>query len=90
MKKIYKLTLAVALLIAGIFSANAQEPDVYVGGTQNDQAAIWKNGTPQLYDGFEIYSIVETNGDFYVAGLNKQNVPVIWKNEEIYRYIMGF
>jgi len=83
MKKIYKLTLAVALLIAGIFSANAQEPDVYVGGTQNDQAAIWKNGTPQLYDGFEIYSIVETNGDFYVAGLNKQNVPVIWKNEEI-------
>ena len=83
MKKLYKLTLAVALFVLGAFSANAQNTDIYVGGVQNDQAAIWKNEVPQIYDGWEINSIIKVDDDFYIAGLNKQGEPVIWKNDEI-------
>lgn len=83
MKKLYKLTLAVALFVLGAFSANAQNTDIYVGGIQNDQAAIWKNEVPQIYDGWEINSIIKVDDDFYIAGLNKQGEPVIWKNDEI-------
>lgn len=82
MKKFYRFSVAVALLLIGVFSANAQDPDVYVGGIQNDQAAIWVNGTPELIDAGQICCIEIVGDDYYVAGLNMQGAPIVWKNEE--------
>lgn len=83
MKKFYKITTAIALLLICIISVNAQNIDVYVGGTQNDQAAIWKNEVPELLEGWEVNDIEIIGEDIYVAGLNGEGIPVIWKNNEI-------
>lgn len=83
MKRFYKFSIAVALLVIGAVSANAQDPDVYVGGIKDDQAAIWVNGTPELIDAGQINCIEIDGEDFYVAGLNTQGAPVVWKNQEI-------
>ena len=83
MKNFYKITVFIALLLIGITNLNAQNIDVYVGGTQNDQAAIWKNEVPELLDGWEVDDIEIIGEDIYVAGLNSVGIPVIWKNDEI-------
>ena len=83
MKNFYKITVFIALLLIGITNLNAQNIDVYVGGTQNDQAAIWKNEVPELLEGWEVNDIEIIGEDIYVAGLNGEGIPVIWKNNEI-------
>ena len=83
MKKIYKLTVAVALLLFGAISSQAQEPDVYVGGIKNNFASIWKNGVAQTNNGWEVSSMIIAGEDFYVAGLNDSGIPIIKKNDEL-------
>lgn len=83
MRKIYKLTVAVALLLLGAFSLKAQETDVYVGGIKNNFAAIWKNGVAQTTNDWEIRSLAFVGDDIYVGGLNETGIPVIKKNDEV-------
>lgn len=83
MKKLYKLTILIILLIISTISVNAQNLDLYVGGIQNDQAAIWKNEVPELLEGWEVDVIEIVGEDIYIAGLNGEGIPVIWKNGEI-------
>ena len=58
----------------------AQAVDVYVGGSDNGKATVWKNGTPQyLADNGEIRSVVVNNGNVYAAG-NGGGFAKVWKN----------
>lgn len=86
MKKLYKLSIAVALLF-GATSANAQNPDVYVGGIKNNQAAIWKNEDPTVIaNGYDVAALVVIGDDVYSAGKSKVGLKVslkVWKNDEV-------
>ena len=82
MKKLYKLSIAVALLF-GATSANAQNPDVYVGGIKNNQAAIWKNEDPTVIaNGDDVSAMVVIGDDVYAAG-KSQGGGSVWKNNEV-------
>ncbi|MBQ8760774.1 MAG: T9SS type A sorting domain-containing protein [Bacteroidales bacterium] len=83
MKKLYNFSVAMALLILCAISVKAQNPDVYVGGILNIQAAIWENEVPRTIDGSEVNTIVTVGEDFYIAGLDKDYSPVVWKNDEL-------
>lgn len=89
MKKLYKLSIAVALLF-GATSANAQNPDVYVGGIKNDQAAIWKNEVPTaIANGEDVSAMVVIGDDVYAAG-KSQGGGSVWKNDEMLYSLDGF
>jgi len=72
----------------------AQAVDVYVGGTDNGKATVWKNGTPQyLADKGIINSVVVHNGNVYAAGYENVSgtyVGKVWKNgTELYALSTG-
>ena len=53
--------------------------DVYVVGSIDNSAALWKNGVKQNLTGSAAYSVFVSSNDVYVAGTdNKQ--AVLWKN----------
>lgn len=83
MKTNYKFTIALTLFLIGVVFANAQNPDVYIGGIKNEQAAIWKNEIPELFNAGQIDCIEMVGEDLYVAGLNISGVPTVWKNDEV-------
>lgn len=83
MKRFKNFTIAAALLLLGAVSAKAQDPDVYIGGIKDDQGAIWTNEVPEIFNARQINCIEMVGEDFYYAGLNIAEVPVIWKNEEV-------
>lgn len=88
MSKFYfKSVLAVAICLFVNAMTFAQTTNVYVGGIQNSQGAIWRNGAVELLDNTEqVYFIVVDGQDEYVAGRNTEYVPVVWKNgEELYK-----
>lgn len=83
MKTNYKFTIALTLLLIGVVFANAQNPDVYIGGIKNEQAAIWKNEVPELFNAGQIDYLEMVGEDLYVAGLSISGVPTVWKNDEV-------
>jgi hypothetical protein len=63
--------------------------DVYVAGTQNGTATLWKNGVainlasppagPFFYQS-AAYSVYVVGADVYVAGYSQGSVATVWKN----------
>jgi uncharacterized repeat protein (TIGR02543 family) len=86
-------TVAAFCLCIAAFTGKtmAQTTDVYVGGSDNNKATVWKNGTPHyLSDNGVINSVVVNNGDVYAAGyeiVSGKNIAKVWKNDmELYTF----
>jgi len=77
--------IAIAICLAASATLFAQNVDVYVGGSDNGKATVWKNGTPTVLstNSGGVYSVVVDKGDVYAAGY--ENIPgstaaKLWRN----------
>jgi hypothetical protein len=83
---IFNLQSLICLLVFSMLSLNLMAQDVYVGGTFNGKAAVWKNGVPTILstgDGY-VFSVVVNKGSVYAAGYEHETVTScthkVWKD----------
>jgi hypothetical protein len=83
---IFNLQSSICLLIFSMMSLNIMAQDVYVGGSFDGKAAVWKNDTPTVLStgsGY-IFSVVVHKGSVYAAGFEHETVTScthkVWKD----------
>ena len=83
--KIWKNENIIYILSGTANSICVFENDIYVAGTENSKATIWKNGVPQtLPGGSKANAVFVSKNDVYVGGDSK-----VWKNGNVEYSING-